>query len=58
MCGAVVLGGLVSIAGCGSYWDLRPGEVLAIGCADLLNYYLDVDGDGWGERGGGAHPAV
>lgn len=38
-------------AGCGSYWDIREGEVLDIGCADLLNYYLDLDGDGWGQAG-------
>jgi len=35
--------------GCGSYWDLRGGEELPIGCANVLNFYLDADGDGWGE---------
>ncbi|MBX2799818.1 MAG: hypothetical protein KTR31_19220 [Myxococcales bacterium] len=38
-------------AGCGSYWDLRKGDTLPLGCANLLNYYLDVDGDGWGQQG-------
>ncbi len=42
---------LIAMAGCGSYWDIRAGEDLPIGCANLLNYYLDVDGDGWGQAG-------
>ncbi len=40
----VVLAG----AGCGSAWDLREGATLPTGCNELFNYYLDIDGDGWG----------
>lgn len=40
---------LTALAGCGSYWDLRAGEELPIGCAGVLNWYHDADGDGWGD---------
>lgn len=46
-----VLSAVLLTAGCGSYWDIREGEVLDIGCAGRLNYYDDVDGDGWGQVG-------
>lgn len=39
----------LSLAGCGSYWDLREGLSLDVDCDTKLNYYLDLDGDGWGE---------
>ena len=42
---------LLVVAGCGSYWDLRKGESLAVDCESKLNYYVDDDGDGWGEAG-------
>jgi hypothetical protein len=41
----------MALAGCGSYWDLRKGESLDVGCAGLLNFYPDADGDKWGEPG-------
>lgn len=42
----------IGSAGCGSHWDLRDGEELAIGCAGLLQWYVDSDGDQWGDPGG------
>ena len=42
---------LTTLAGCGSYWDIRKGEELPIGCAGLLNWYHDADGDQWGDPG-------
>lgn len=33
---------------CGSSWRLREGERLALGCA-TASYWLDADGDGWGD---------
>jgi hypothetical protein len=39
----------LSVAACGSYWDLREGESLDVDCEGKLNYYVDTDGDGWGE---------
>lgn len=47
--GCVLASGILGASGCGSYWDLRSGQQLPIGCAGLLNYYYDADGDGWGE---------
>lgn len=41
----VVLGA----AGCGSYWDLPKGEELPYGCAGELNWYVDTDGDNFGD---------
>lgn len=49
--GAVLAATLVG-AGCGSHWDLREGEELAIGCAGLLEWYVDSDGDLWGDPDG------
>jgi len=40
---------LIIVSGCGSYWDLRKDESLAVDCDSKLNYYVDSDGDGWGE---------
>jgi len=40
---------LFVVAGCGSYWDLRADESLAVDCESKLNYYIDEDGDGWGD---------
>jgi hypothetical protein len=48
---------VAGVAGCGSYWDLRKGEELAIGCAGLLNFYPDADGDRWGDPGSTPTPA-
>lgn len=45
------------LSGCGSYWDLREGEQLAVGCAERLNYYIDEDGDGWGRPDSAPTPA-
>ncbi|MEQ1564702.1 MAG: hypothetical protein ABMA64_03605 [Myxococcota bacterium] len=43
---------LLPLAGCWSYWDLREGEELEIGCAGYLyNWYPDADGDRWGDPG-------
>jgi hypothetical protein len=39
----------VFAAGCGSYWDIREGQGLPAECPSLLNYYVDADGDGWGD---------
>lgn len=47
---------LLTLAGCGSYWDLRKGEELSIGCAGLLNWYPDADGDHWGDPGSSPTP--
>ncbi len=52
----VCIGSVVVVAGCGSYWDLRKGEELPIGCSTLLNYYIDEDGDGWGAPGDSPTP--
>jgi hypothetical protein len=46
----------LSLAGCGSYWDIRKGEELSIGCAGLLNWYPDADGDQWGDPGSAPTP--
>jgi hypothetical protein len=48
--GALLLSSF-ALSGCGSYWDLRKGEELPIGCAGLLNWYTDADGDQWGDPG-------
>lgn len=48
--GRLCIPSLVLLAGCGSYWDLRKGEELPIGCASRLNYFPDEDGDGWGAQ--------
>ncbi|MEQ1504444.1 MAG: hypothetical protein ABMB14_19540 [Myxococcota bacterium] len=40
-----------TLAGCGSYWDLRKGESIELGCAGQLDYYPDADGDLWGDPG-------
>ena len=37
--------------GCGYYWALQ--EPIDTGCANLASYYLDSDGDNWGEPGSG-----
>jgi hypothetical protein len=47
----------IGLAGCGSYWDLRQGEQLAIGCASPINYFLDEDGDSWGRPDSPPTPA-
>lgn len=44
---ALALATTVWLTGCGSYWDLREGQKLAIS-GKRLNYYIDEDGDGWG----------
>lgn len=44
-----LLAAALALAGCGSYWDLRKGESLDVGCAGLKNFYPDADGDKWGE---------
>ena len=38
--------------GCGSHWNIRKGDELAIGCAGKAKYYEDADGDGWGNPDG------
>ncbi len=47
---------LLVVAGCGSYWDLRSGESLNTDCEGKLNYYVDLDGDGWGEPSSAPEP--
>lgn len=47
---------LLPLAGCGSYWDIRKGEELPIGCAGRLNWYTDQDGDSWGDPGSSPTP--
>jgi hypothetical protein len=47
----------IGLTGCGSYWDLREGEQLAIGCASPINYFLDADGDSWGQPDSPPTPA-
>ena len=48
---------MLIVAGCGSNWDLRKGaQGPPLQCESLLNYYVDEDGDGWGERGDGEDP--
>lgn len=37
------------LAGCVSYWDIRKGEELVIGCAGELLWFPDADGDQWGD---------
>jgi hypothetical protein len=40
------------LVGCGSSWDLREGvQGPPLECESLLNYYVDADGDGWGDPG-------
>lgn len=39
---------LVTVAGCGSSWQIREDAVLEVGCVDRA-WYVDADGDGWGD---------
>jgi hypothetical protein len=55
--GLVAVCAVVGLAGCGSYWDLRKGESLAVGCAGQLNWYPDADGDQWGDPGSTPTPS-
>ncbi len=41
---------LVLLVACGSTWDLRSGDVLAIGCVEVSTF-VDDDDDGWGGPG-------
>lgn len=53
-----VLPVILVLAGCGSSWDLREGaEGPPLECESLLNYYIDDDGDGWGDPGTAEDPA-
>jgi hypothetical protein len=50
---------ILVLAGCGSSWDLREGaEGPPLECESLLNYYVDADGDGWGDPGTADEPAT
>ena len=40
---------LFVLVGCGSNWNIAPGDELVIDCLDERLYFLDVDQDGWGD---------
>lgn len=46
---------LVTVAGCGSSWQIRENSVLEVGCVERA-WYVDADGDGWGD--GASTPEV
>ncbi|MFT4621777.1 MAG: hypothetical protein ACI8PZ_000429 [Myxococcota bacterium] len=40
---------VLGLAACGSNWNIGLNDELVVDCLDERFYYLDVDGDGWGD---------